>query len=243
LACDYDSTLADHGEVRNSTVRALRRLAASGRELILVTGRELDDLRQVFPQHEIFDRIVAENGALLYNPSTRESKALAPPPSRGFIDALHRAGIEPLSIGASIVSTSEANGTAVLKIIHDLGLEMQVIYNRDAAMVLPSGVNKGTGLREALSELGLAPQGTVGIGDAENDHTLLELCGFGVAVANAIPALKERADFVTAEPDGKGVEEVIEKMLVDDLQSLEPRAPRYPVWLGNTSDDKNPEKR
>lgn len=239
LACDYDSTLADHGIVRDSTVDALRRLTASGRKLILVTGRELDDLRQVFPHHEIFDRIVAENGALLYNPASREARALAHPPSSELIRALREAGIAPLSIGTSVVSTSQPHGATVLKVIHDLGLELQVIYNRDAAMILPSGVNKATGFREALADLAISPRDTVGVGDAENDHSLLDACGFGVAVANAIPALKERADFITGEPDGKGVEELIEKLLFDDLRSLEPRAPRASVLLGRTVDEKN----
>lgn len=234
LACDYDSTLADHGIVRDSTVEALRRVAASGRKLILVTGRELDDLRQVFPRYEIFHRIVAENGAILYNPASRQARALADRPSQEFISGLRQAGVTPLSIGTSIVSTSQPHGPAVLKVIHDLGLEMQVIYNRDAAMVLPSGVNKATGLRAALPELGLSPHNTVGVGDAENDHALLNVCEFRVAVANAIPMLKERADFVTTAPDGKGVEELIEKMLFDDLRTLETHVQRYKVLLGHT---------
>ena len=236
LACDYDSTLADHGTVKDSTVDALRRLAASDRKLILVTGRELDDLRQVFPRHEIFHRIVAENGAILYSPASRQARALADPPPREFIRALREAGVAPLSIGTSIVSTSQPHGATVLKVIHDLGLEMQVIYNRDAAMVLPSGVNKATGLLAALPDLGLSRHNTVGVGDAENDHALLNGCEFRVAVANAIPMLKERADFVTTEPDGKGVEQLIERMLADDLRSLEPRVQRYAALLGHTED-------
>ena len=236
LACDYDSTLADQGIVRQSTVGALRRLAASGRKLILVTGRELDDLRQVFPRYEVFHRIVAENGAILYNPASRQARALAGPPSHEFIHALHQAGVAPLRIGTSIVSTSQQQGATMLRVIHDLGLEMQVIYNRDAAMVLPSGLNKATGLRAALLELGLSAHNAVGVGDAENDHALLDVCEFRVAVANAIPMLKERADFVTTEPDGRGVEELIEKMLFDDLRSLEPRVRRYPILLGHAMD-------
>lgn len=236
FACDYDSTLAHEGLVASTTAAALRRLAASGRKLILVTGRELDDLKRVFPEHEIFHRIVAENGALLYNPAKRQSKPLGDSPSEEFIRALRRARIEPLSIGASIIATTQPNGEAVLKVIHDLGLEMQVIYNRDAAMILPSGVNKATGLRAALPELALSPHNTVAVGDAENDHALLNVCEFRVAVANAIPTLKDRADFVTTEPDGKGVEQLIEMMLRDDLRNLPTREPRYPVLLGRSKD-------
>jgi HAD superfamily hydrolase (TIGR01484 family) len=238
LACDYDSTLADQGSVRESTVGALRRLAATGRKLILVTGRELNDLLEVFPAHEVFDRIVAENGAILYNPAARQEKALAEPPSPEFIEALRQAGVQPLSVGASIVSTSTPQDARVLRVIHDLGLEMQVIYNRGAVMVLPSGVNKGTGLRAALADLGLSAHNTVAVGDAENDHALLNACECRVAVANAIATLKDRADLVTSDPDGRGVEQLIDKLLFDDLRSVEPRTPRYPILLGHTPEGK-----
>jgi HAD superfamily hydrolase (TIGR01484 family) len=235
LVCDYDSTLADQGIVKESTITALRRLAESGRKRILVTGRELDDLLQVFPAHEVFDRIVAENGALLYNPSTRKSKPLAEPPTSDFVRALREAGVEPLSVGKAILSTVKPHDSTVLTVIRELGLEMQVIYNRDSVMVLPSGVNKTTGLRAALSELGLSSHNAVAVGDAENDHALLNTCECRVAVANAIPTLKERADFVTTEPDGKGVEQLIDKLLLDDLAGINPRAPRYPIVLGHTN--------
>jgi hydroxymethylpyrimidine pyrophosphatase-like HAD family hydrolase len=226
LATDYDRTLADEGTVRSSSVAALRRLAESGRKLILVTGRLLDELRDVFPQHEVFHRIVAENGGLLYNPSTRESRPLGEPPPAKFIAALRRASADPLVVGASIVATVQPHDAAVLQAIRDLGLEMQVIYNRESVMVLPSGVNKGTGLRAALSELGLSPDATVGVGDAENDRALLGACGCGVAVGNAIASLKECADLVMSESDGKGVEELIERILFGDLRGVELRTSR-----------------
>ena len=238
LACDYDSTLADQGIVKESTVAALRRLSASGRKLILVTGRELDDLRRVFPDHQIFDRIVAENGVVLYNPLTHKSRPLGDPPPQKFVDALREAGVEPLSVGASIISTVKPHDATVLKVIRDLGVEMQVIYNRDSVMVLPSGTNKSTGLRAALSDLGLSIHNAVAVGDAENDNALLGVCECRVAVANAIPTLKERADFVTSDSDGKGVEQLIDKLLFDDLRSIEPRTPRYPILLGHTPDEK-----
>ncbi len=66
LATDYDETLADHGRVLPGTEKALERLRTSGRKLLLVTGRDLKDLLQVFPRVDLFHAVVAENGALLY---------------------------------------------------------------------------------------------------------------------------------------------------------------------------------
>lgn len=217
LATDYDGTLASQGRVDAATVDALARLKKSGRRLILVTGRELRDLKQVFPAYELFDRIVAENGAVLYCPETHAQRALAPAPPRTFVEALQRRGVTPIAIGEVIVATWEPHETAALECIRDQGLELQVIFNKGAVMILPSGVNKATGLAAALAELKLSPHNCVAVGDAENDHALLAACECGVAVANALPTLKAHADLVTIADHGAGVTELIDHLLKDDL--------------------------
>ena len=100
---------------------------------------------------------------------------------------------------------------------------MQVIFNKDAVMVLPSGINKATGLAAALAELGLSPHEVVGVGDAENDHAFLEMCECSVAVGNAIQALKEHMDMVTRGRVGDGVSELIERLVSNDLADVERR--------------------
>lgn len=226
LATDYDGTLAKDGQVDRTTLAALERLRDSGRRLILVTGRQLEDLLQVFPHVNLFDRIVAENGALLYQPARQEEKLLGDRPSEEFIKLLREKGVDPLSVGRVIVATWEPHKTTVVEAIRDLGLELQVIFNKGAVMVLPSGLNKAVGLNAALSELGLSPHNTVGVGDAENDHAFLDLCKCSVAVANALPIVKERADFVTNGNRGAGVTELIDKLITSDLDELEPQLAR-----------------
>jgi hydroxymethylpyrimidine pyrophosphatase-like HAD family hydrolase len=235
LACDYDGTLASEGIVPRSALDALDRLRRSGRKLILVTGRELDDLQRVFPELDRFDRVVAENGALLYRPKEKEAKPLADPPAAAFIDSLRGQGVAPLSVGAVIVATWQPNETIVLETIRRLGLELQIIFNKGAVMVLPAGVNKSTGLAAALDEVGLSPHNVVGIGDAENDHAFLTLCGFSAAPANALPMVKEAADLVTAGARGAGVEELIGRMLAGDLAGFEAQARRQRVLLGKAA--------
>src|SRR5437588_10161050 len=102
LACDYDGTLAHHGAVDEPTVAALERLLASGRKLVLVTGRELPELLGIFPQTGRFERIVAENGALLYRPASREQKVLAEPAPPAFVATLRARGVPPKSIGPAV---------------------------------------------------------------------------------------------------------------------------------------------
>jgi HAD superfamily hydrolase (TIGR01484 family) len=233
LAVDYDGTIAHHGEVEAPTLDALRRLKESGRKLILVTGRELGDLFQVFKgPPELFDRIVAENGALLYRPQTREEKLLATPPPKEFSDQLRKQGVNPLSVGRAIVATFEPHHAVVLQVIREFELELQVIFNKGAVMVLPSGINKATGLSAALRELGLSAHNVIGVGDAENDHALVEMCECSVAVANALPALKKHCDYVANGPHGQGVVEVIDKLLADDCSALIPKLHRYDIQIG-----------
>src|SRR5260370_37431224 len=122
LACDYDGTLAHHGKVNEETVGALERVRASGRKLLMVTGRELADLMSVFPRLDLFDRVVAENGALLYRPATKEQRVLGEPPPAAFVNRLRQAGVAPLSCGRVIVATWEPHETVVLQLIRELGL-------------------------------------------------------------------------------------------------------------------------
>jgi len=232
LATDYDGTIAHDELVPSSTIDAINRLRQSGRKIILVTGRELPDLARVFHHFEIFDLIVAENGAVLYNPATREKRILAERPPDKFAEDLRARNVTGISQGDVIVATWHPHETAVLESIRDLGLELQVIFNKDAVMVLPAGVNKMTGLNHALADLKLSRHNVVGVGDAENDHAFLGCCECSVAVSNAIPALKERVDWVTDRPRGEGVEQLISRLLEDDLRSLPPNPRKHGILLG-----------
>ncbi len=236
LATDYDGTLAKDGAVDDATIAALERFRDSGRRLILVTGRELEELLDVFPHVDLFERVVAENGALIYRPEGREQKLLGEPPPEALVEAIRRRGVENLSIGHGIIATVEPHEIDVLEAIRELGLEWQVIFNKGSVMVLPPGVNKATGLCAALAEMDLSPHNVVGVGDAENDHAFLDLCEYSVAVANALPSLKDRADHVTQGARGAGVTELINEVLTDDLEERSRCMKRHRVILGHRDD-------
>lgn len=222
LASDYDGTLASEGSVAAETWEAVRRFKASGRKFILVTGRELDDLLRMCPQVELFDRIVAENGGVLYHPAKRAMEILGAAPSKEFVQTLRERGVVPLGVGHSILATFRPYETTVLETIRDLGLEWQIIFNKEAVMVLPPGVNKASGLEAALKALDLSPHQVVAVGDAENDRAFLDFCACSVAVANALPSLKKHADLVTQGAEGRGVVELIEKLLSEEPMPLHP---------------------
>ena len=218
LATDYDGTLAENGAVSETTLAALTRFKARGGALIMVTGRILPELQEVFPKLEIFDLVVAENGALLYWPKTGEQRALAEPPPASFVERLTEKGVGPIQFGHCIVATWTPHEATTLETIKEMGLELSIIFNKGAVMILPSGVNKASGLEAALAELKLDPTETVGCGDAENDLAFLKLCGLSVAVANALDSVKRAADWTTPAPRGAGVTQVLDCLLAAEAR-------------------------
>ena len=237
LATDYDGTIARDGLVDQDTIAALEGLKRSGRRLVMVTGRELPDLQRACPRLDLFDRIVAENGALIFTPATKEARALGPPPPPAFVARLKELGIEPLSVGQVIVATWEPNEAAVLDAIRTLGLDLQIIFNKGAVMVLPNGISKASGLAVALEDLGLSAHNVIATGDAENDLAFMRTCGCAVAVGNALPAVKDAADTVTMSQRGAGVAEAIETWINHEEQLLDAAIVRHSVRIGTTLED------
>ncbi|VXD21678.1 HAD-superfamily hydrolase, subfamily IIB [Planktothrix serta PCC 8927] len=237
LATDFDGTLATDGMVEESTLNALEQWQQSGRKLILITGRQLDNLIAHIPVINVFDWVVAENGAVLYQPSTKVEKLLADRPSEAFITLLRDRIdqkqqllnnqavpeefskiaqpqiLEVLGVGRVIIATWEPYLEITQKTIQDLGVNLQIICNKGAVMVLPEGINKAFGLNALSQLINLPLQQIVGVGDAENDCDFLEQCGYSVAVANALPEVKERVNWVTQNSRGAGVIELINHLL------------------------------
>lgn len=226
LATDFDGTLAHHAVVTPETEEALKRARLGGLTLLLVTGREIRDFAGLNVDLGLFDLVVGENGAVLYDPKTGQNTLLAPAPSPPLVEELQRRGVTPLWIGQTIISTNEPYEVAVLDSIKDLGLELNITFNKGSVMILPPNVNKASGLTAALERLQIPASQVVAVGDAENDHAFLAHCGLGVAVANALPALKEKAHMVTQGKAGEGVTELIDSILNDQLEPVIPAPPQ-----------------
>jgi hydroxymethylpyrimidine pyrophosphatase-like HAD family hydrolase len=223
FATDFDGTIATDGTVDQTTTEALKRIRAAGLLTLLVTGREMKDFGDAPEILDLFDIVVGENGGMIYDPATQEAEIVGAAPPKEFVDELVRQNI-PISVGYSIVATVEPHEVAVLEIIKAQALELQVIFNKGAVMILPAGVNKASGLRAALEPRQIALSEVVAVGDAENDHVFLESCGLSAAVANALPALKERVQFVTQSNAGAGVTELIDALLDGKLATPEKEA-------------------
>jgi HAD superfamily hydrolase (TIGR01484 family) len=236
LAADFDGVIARHGRASDAAPAAIERLRLSGRRMILITGRRLESLRESCPNLTLFDSVVAENGGTIYDPRTRVETTLAGPPPREFLDRLQELGVDPLEVGRVIVATWQPHQAAVLRAIQETGLELHVVFNRGAVMVLPAGVNKATGMGHALRKLGLSPHEVVGVGDSENDHSFMDRSEFAATVANAVPSIRRRAALVTQGENGEGLAELIDELIATDLSRFEGRTSKNLVPIGKRSD-------
>jgi HAD superfamily hydrolase (TIGR01484 family) len=236
LATDYDGTIAWQGKVDNETIEALQKCKASSRKLILVTGRELDELLTIFPKYDLFDLIVAENGAIIFDPASKEEILLGEKPPENFINELKQKNVTPLSVGRVIVATWEPYEAMVLQAIHNAGIEYQVIFNKGAVMVLPPGINKATGLQEALDRLKISMHNVVAIGDAENDQAMFRIAECSAAVGNALVSIKKEATIITQKDHGAGVAELIASLIENDLAFADERLTESRLVIGKKGD-------
>lgn len=233
LAAGFDGTLARNGRCEARCVDALRALAASGRKLILVTKRELRDVLQIFPEADVFDYLVVENGAVMHRTATRESTILAHAPSELFVQELRRRCIAPLTIGSSIITTVCAHASEVAATIRKLQLDCELITNEDALIILPGGVSEASGVQAALTELGLSAHNLVAVGNAISARPLFDLAEHAVAVDNADALLKGFADRTTRDADGAGFIELAHDLIATDLAAA---PPRHRIVLGLLED-------
>ena len=232
LACDYDGTLATHDRMAAATLEALQRVRAAGVRLVLVTGRTLFELTRVCERVDLFDAVVAENGAVLYFPADSAVRDEGPPPPTRLIAALDRRRV-PFQVGRVIVATTHDHRDTVVAALAEAGAPLELVSNRAALMLLPAGISKGTGLASALFALDISPGDVLAIGDAENDIALFDACEWSACPEDALPEVKARVDWIFPGTDGDGVRRALdERILGGNLPP--PRSGRHLLHLGWT---------
>jgi phosphoglycolate phosphatase-like HAD superfamily hydrolase len=230
LACDYDGTLASHDRIGEEALAALARARGAGVRLVLVTGRTFFELIRVCEPLDLFDVVVAENGGVLYFPATGVMRDQAPPPPPRLLAELDRRGV-PFQVGRVVVGTWRPEEPRVRGALAALGFSLEVVYNRAALMLLPPGISKGTGVAQAIRALGLSFHDVLGLGDAENDLDFFEACGWTACPINAVPELKDKADWIFPNEDGASVAQAITGPILSGLLPVA-RSRRHRVALG-----------
>lgn len=214
IATDFDGTVSQGDNLHPEVGQALHRWREAGHFSILVSGRPFEFLRELQDRVQLFDLLVAENGAVLYNPRTDEMRLPFGQVPDELLDTLERSGV-PLWRGIAIAGTRLPYDDAVWVASRELDLAIYVETNRNEVMILPPGAGKGAGLLSLLKNEGLSPRNLVAFGDAENDRSFLQVAEIKVAVSNAVENLKAIADYVISETGPAGVRDFIEHYLLN----------------------------
>ncbi len=233
LALDYDGTIARDGALDPEVRSAIAEVRSRGIAVVIVTGRILEELRQVTGSLGFVDAVVAENGAVLEFPGGN-SRLIGHPVQPIFLEELRRRRIEFKS-GQCVVETDATWALQVLSVIRELELPLTLVFNRGRLMMLPQSTGKGAGLREALTMLRLSPHNAIAIGDAENDHDLLAVCEFGVAVGWGSRMLQASADEVLTGDGPSAVAGYIRKA-AKEMRLPPERMDRTRLVLGTMED-------
>jgi hydroxymethylpyrimidine pyrophosphatase-like HAD family hydrolase len=233
LALDYDGTIARDGVLDLEVRASIAQARARGITVVIVTGRILSELKQMAGDLQFVDAVVAENGAVLNFPNGH-SRFLGSPPPTVFLEELRRRNLE-FKVGECVVELGAETALQVLIVIRELELPLSLLFNRGRLMVLPQGVSKGIGLREALATLRLSVHNAIAIGDAENDHDLLGACEIGMAVSWGSRALQRVADAVLQGDGPPAVAAYIRRSIADSRLPPE-RIGKHRLSLGLAED-------
>jgi hydroxymethylpyrimidine pyrophosphatase-like HAD family hydrolase len=233
IACDFDGTGASDGHPAPEVYAELAAARERGIVTLLVTGRVLEDIQSACEDFTAFDAVVAENGAVVHLCKAGRTVQIGSPPPEQFLGELRSVGV-PFHTGGVVVGTWEQHSGKVFDLIRRFGLDSQIIFNRAALMILPSGINKAVGIRRALEELGRSERNLVAFGDAENDIPMLRAAEIGVAARASVKAVLCVADTSLTERGPAGVAHYISELL--ESGGMLPPSLRRTVPLGKTAE-------
>ncbi len=95
------------------------------------------------------------------------------------------------------------------------GNQLNVFFSETYFLeIVPPGIEKAASLETLLKLIGGDASELIACGDGLNDITMIDYAGLGVAMENAQPALRERADYITESNDNDGVALVVEKFIL-----------------------------
>lgn len=235
VAVDLDGTLTSKGWLSPQALDAIHDARSKGLAVVLVTGRIETELHAAFPHIvDYFDALVLENGAVVVVKGCH--RVVAEPVDNALEDALIKRRL-PYRRGEVLIAIDGEHAATVVDMIGELELDCQIVRNRDALMVLPAGVTKGSGLDAVLAELNLSPHNTIAVGDAENDLSMFGVAELGVAVRDAVSSVLRHADIVLDDPDGVGVSGLLNGPYVSGARRFCPD--RRWIDIG-TFDDQSP---
>ncbi len=210
IAVDIDGTLTDRKRAINCrAVEALRKLKIP---VVLATGNVPCFARAAAKLIGVSDMVICENGGVVRFSYDGEDIVL------GNKEKCLRAAeilkkhfdLEFLDLEYRKSEVCVRRTFPIEEARKILPKDVRIVDTGFAYHITDANVSKGRALKFVAERLGIDVKDFVAIGDSENDVDMIEIAGFGVAVANADLKLKETADLVTSKPNGDGVVEALE---------------------------------
>ncbi len=207
---DFDRTFTDETlDVDAGLANAIRIIKGRGIAFSIVSGRNYDFLLEFCRRLDgVVDSFVAENGCIghfngkkyvIGRSAYREA----------LLERLDRLRV-PYGHGEVIIAVDAPHEKELMEALSGLDDAFGVIKNVNSLMILPRGISKSSGAAWLARMHGVSAGETAAIGDAENDIHLRNACSLLGAVSNAIPELKNTADYVCKHGYGKGLQEFLE---------------------------------
>ena len=167
-----------------------------------IDGGEMEVLAHIFQAKRIPFVLIGENGR--YINYVDETVVKTQSETKGTIPALGSYGGERVYQILAFVPEHQK------KLLDDLLDECAVTSWSDTGIdIIPKDGGKSAGIRKFLEEQGLDRSEIMAFGDGENDIDMLRFAGIGVAMGNAVDAVKAAADYVTDSIDNDGIEKAL----------------------------------
>ncbi len=223
VAVDIAGTLTDEKRrIYPEVIYALRKLENAKIPVSIVTGNSFMAAYKIAQYFGLTGPIVAENGAVVYDPVLKKRILVGDPePGRKAINLI----VKKLELTPSFLNRyrdvdfifekdRKMDVELIRRICTENKLNVRVFDSKFLIHVCDKRVNKGIGLIKACKLRGIPLDKVAAIGDSWLDIDMLKVVGMPIAVANSPDELKNIAKIVTKKPDGLGVIEAIEEYLL-----------------------------
>ena len=213
LVFDLDSTLAPLGKgIGEKELELFQKIEENGVRIAICSGKTCDYLcgfmRQVGLKNPI---LIGENGAVIrygvdlppryhHKIPFLEEIVMALAEIKGILqERFPYIWFQPNKIGVTPFPTSVEEFEEIQTILNTWreGKEgIQIFRHVDSFDIVPAGIDKATGIRHVLEDLGVATEEMIAIGDGVNDYCMFEMAGFAVGV-NVKEAFRVNINFRT----------------------------------------------
>jgi phosphoglycolate phosphatase len=217
FAVDIDGTLTENGGgmIHLAALAKLRYLEKLGYKVIYVTGRSSVEAYVLAVFGGTTRIAVGENGGAI-TAAPQEHRLLASKEKcmEGYeilkksIGGVQTKPVFPRMTEVVLLRTFDLKEGQ--KILDERGFSLYLSDSKFAFHINEKGIDKASGLREALKMLKANPEEVVAIGDSETDVPMYDICGYSIALGHAEENVKKKADHVMIGREGAGLVEAID---------------------------------